>query len=97
MKYEVMYGNGTAWMSTEIVEMDERTTDYGAILDKAIDQIEEREGLADPLHKLSCLMTLDEVEKEGLNEDEYVVGGNHGLALVHYGNFTIREDTGETA
>ena len=89
MKYEIMYGNGTAWMSTEIVEMDERTTDYSAILDKAIDQIEERDG------SLSQLMTLDEVEEEGLNEDEYVVGGNHGLALVHYGNFTIRESVGE--
>lgn len=84
MKYEVMYGNGTAWMSTEIVEMDERTTDYGAVLDKAIDQIEEREGVG------YALKHIDEAEEE-YNEDEYVVGGNHGLALVHYGNFEIRE------
>lgn len=88
MNYEVMYGNGTAWMSTEIVEMDERTTDYGAVLDKAIDQIEEREGVG------NTLRYINEAEEE-YNEDEYVVGGNHGLALIHYGNFNIRESVGE--
>ena len=89
MKYEVMYGNGTAWLSTEIVEVEEATTDMGAILDMAIDQIEEREGLG------GCLMTLDEVEANDFYEDEYVVGGNHGIALVHYGHFIIRESVGE--
>lgn len=82
MKYKVLFGNGTAWLSEEIVEMDEYTTDYGAIVDVAIDQIEEREGVG------HSLRYLDEAEKE-YNEDEYVVGGNHGLALMHYGNFDI--------
>lgn len=85
MVYKVLYGNGTAWYSEELVEMDYPTTDYGAIVDKAIDQIEEREG------KSSALWDLDEIENAGYNEDEYVVGGNHGLALLHYGNFEIRE------
>ena len=84
MKYEVLYGNGTAWYSKEEVEVDEPTTDYGAILDMAIDQIEEREGVG------CVLLNLDEAEKQ-FNEDEYVIGGNHGLALIHYGNFEIRE------
>ena len=89
MKYAVMYGNGTAWYSKEIVEVDRPTTDYGAILDMAIDQIEEREG------KASALWDLEDIESAGYNEDEYVVGGNHGLALLHFGNFEIREYEGE--
>lgn len=84
MKYEVLYGNGTAWLSQEIVEVDEPTTDYGAILDMAIDQMEER-------GETGQFVSWEEIECEGLDEYDYVTGGNHGLNLMHYGNFEIRE------
>lgn len=84
MKYEVIYGNGTAWVSKEIVEVDEPTTDYGAILDIAIDQMEER-------GETHQFVSWEEIERDGIYEDEYVTGGNHGLNLMHYGTFEIRE------
>ena len=66
--------------------MDDSTTDYQSIIDALIDQMES-EG------NTGYLYTLDEVEEEGWNEDEYVIGGNHGLALYHGGNLHI-EDLG---
>lgn len=83
-KYKVQYGSGLAWLREEIVEVDEPTTDYSAILDKAIDQIEARgeEGL--------FIDWKDTVEDGGdYHEDEYVVGGNHGRLLLHYGQLNI--------
>lgn len=50
-------------------------------LDKIIDQLEHDDN--------SNIYTFDEVENEGLYDDEYVVGGNHGVALRHYGEFRI--------
>lgn len=79
--YDVVYGNGSAWVSKERVMMDEETTDFGAILDKAIDQIKER----DP----ELLCTIDEAEKENPEGDMYVSGGNEGLCLFHYGTLDI--------
>ena len=72
--------------TSDIVPMDDSTTDYQSIIDALIDQMES-EG------NTGYLYTLDEVEEEGWNEDEYVIGGNHGLALYHGGNLHI-EDLG---
>ena len=83
-RYKVQYGSGTAWLNEEIVEVDEPTTDYGAIVDMAIDQIESRgeEGV--------FIDWKDTVEEGGEHyEDEYVVGGNHGRLLLHYGQLNI--------
>ena len=65
-----------------IVKTDWPTTDYGAITDILIDNL-EKEGVGEPY-----LIPVDQAEAE-LNEDEYVIGGNHSLALVHNGNFNI--------
>lgn len=70
--YRVTFG-----YQSEIVYMDDETTDYGAILDACIDKLES-EG------KTGCFVNPDEY-----NEDEYVIGGNHGLALYTGGNFSI--------
>ena len=83
--YKVVYGYNMA-----IVELDHPTTDYGAILDITIDNL-EKDGVGAPY-----LIDIDEAEKE-YNEDEYVIGGNHGLALVHNGNFMIDEISPEKA
>ena len=84
VRYKVQYGSGTAWLNEEIVEMDEPTTDYGTIVDKAIDQIEERgeEGV--------FIDWSDTVEEGGeYYEDEYVIGGNCDRLLLHYGQLNI--------
>lgn len=50
--------------------------------------------LVDKLEADGCVgvvKTISEVEAEGLNEDEYVIAGNHCLALVHNGNFYAEE------
>ena len=75
--YEVVYGYQMA-----IVKTDWPTTDYGAITDILIDNL-EKEGVKEPY-----LIPLDQAEEE-YNPDEYVVGGNHSLALIHNGNFNI--------
>ena len=61
----------------------------GAVIDVVIDNLEAEgnDGLVVPL---------DQAESE-YNEDEYVVGGNHSLALIHNGNFDIREISKEEA
>ena len=74
--YRVVYG-----YQSEVVPMDDETSDYQAVLDACIDMKEAR-GDKD-------LYTYDEIEEEGWNEDEYVTGGNHGLALYTGGNFMI--------
>lgn len=74
--YRVVYG-----YQSEVVPMDDETSDYQAVLDECIDMKEAR-GDKD-------LYTYDEIEEEGWNEDEYVTGGNRGLALYTGGNFMI--------
>lgn len=76
-KYRVIYS-----YFSELVTVDEPTTDYGAILDCAIDQL-ERDG------NMGVFITYDDVERGGINDDMYVTGGNHGLNLYHGGNFMI--------
>lgn len=84
--YKVVYGVfGNFGGFIEDVIVDDITTDYGAILDMAIDQKVERGDMRN-------LYTVDAVEEMGLNEDEYVIGGNEGLALVHNGNFAILQE-----
>ena len=60
----------------EPVTVDSFETEQDAV-DKLIDQLE-----ADGCD--GCFVNPDEY-----NEDEYVIGGNHGLALYHGGNFYI--------
>lgn len=74
--YRVVYG-----YQSEVVPMDDETSDYQAVLDACIDMKEAR-GDKD-------IYTYDEIEEEGWNEDEYVTGGNRGLALYTGGNFMI--------
>lgn len=50
-------------------------------LDKIIDKLEREQA--------NNIYTLDEIENSDFYEDEYVIGGNHGVALVHYGVFRI--------
>ena len=85
VKYKVLYGNGTSWLSEEIVELDEVTTDYDMIIDMTIDQIEAR-------GEDGVFINWEDTVDEGgeYHEDEYVVGGNHGRILLHHGNLDIQ-------
>lgn len=49
--------------------------------DVVVDNLEKK--------NVSNIYTIDEIEKEDIAEDEYIIGGNHGVALVHYGEFRI--------
>lgn len=83
-KYKVIFG---VYPSEEhILEIDEPTTDYGALVDILIDQL-EAEG------RKNCFIDPDDTKELGgeIYEDEYVIGGNHGLLLYHGGNFLIQE------
>ena len=56
-KYKVIFG-----YFSELVEVDEPTTDYGAILDCAIDQL-ERDGC------MSVFITDEDIERDGITDD----------------------------
>jgi hypothetical protein len=84
VKYVVYYN-----YCKEVVEVEEETTDYGAILDMAIDQIEAR---GETGYFLEWTETVEDGNMEGYYADEYVVGGNHGLLLYHAGNFRIEKE-----
>ena len=83
--YRVVYG-----YQNDIVKLDRETTDNQAVLDILIDGLEDA-GVGEPY-----LIPIDQAEEE-YNSDEYVIGGNHGLALVHNGNFFIEPVTKEKA
>lgn len=62
----------------DTITVDSFESEQDAV-DKLIDKL-EAEG------STGCFVNPDEY-----NEDEYVIGGNHGLALYHGGNFMIEE------
>lgn len=62
----------------DIITVDSFESEQDAV-DKLIDKL-EAEG------NTGCF-----VDPDDYNEDEYVIGGNHGLALYHGGNFMIEE------
>jgi hypothetical protein len=51
-------------------------------IDVLVDTMEER-------GDMGFFVTNEEIEEEGIFEDEYVIGGNHCLNLMHYGTFRI--------
>ena len=54
-------------------------------VDNLIDDFESRGYLG------GCIKTIDDIEIDNIPDDMYVIGGNHGLALIHNGNFYIQE------
>lgn len=80
--YRVYFG-----YSHEDVEMSEETNDNQEILDKCIDQLEKKYGSDNDVLFVSWENT---VPCGGdVHEDEYIIGGNHGLLLYTGGNFNI--------
>ena len=68
---------------------------YGRYMDIITTNCEQEavDILVDKLEENGCtgvVIPVDEAEKD-YNEDEYVIAGNHCLALLHEGNFMISE------
>lgn len=82
-KYRVIFGYFSELVS-ELVEVGEPTTDYGAILDLAIDQLE-----ADG--NMGVFVSDEDIERYEITDDMYITGGNHGLNLYHGGHFMIEK------
>ena len=94
--YKISYGNGSAWLQSYVVKVDNPTTDYGALTDILIDWLVEND-------KRNILDMENEYELDGDNirerkehgwihyPDEFIIGGNCGNVLIHYGSFDIRE------
>ena len=78
-QYEIQFGSGMGiYPFTELIEADNEQE----AVDNLIDKLEADE---------SIVVTLDEIDRDGYHDDEYIIGGNHGLALLHYGQFYIFE------
>lgn len=92
--YEIVFGSGLAWCNRYVMKTETPTTDYGALVDTLIDHLVEKGH--------NCILNRDEYSwDEGGNlrdedgeiiySDMYVVGGNCGDVLMHYGEFRINE------
>ena len=94
--YQISYGTGFYWLQSYVVKVDRPTTDYGALTDILINYLVEND-------KRNILDMQNEYEWDGENiverkdrswvhyPDEFVVGGNCGDVLMHYGEFNIYE------
>lgn len=97
MYYEILFGSGTYQMYRYVVETEEPTTDYGALVDILIDYLRENvPGLLLDMDKYEWVddgTRLEEIANPewGFNDDEFISGGNYGDVLVHYGDFRINE------
>ena len=94
--YKITLGTGTAWVDTFIIETEDATTDYGALTDILIDFLRSEKDyrILDP----SAYEYNEDDSMYNVNHpnsviypDEFVIGGNYGDILEHYGVFDIEE------
>ncbi len=80
-KFNIMIGSGLFQPFIFDVEVEDFECAQDAF-DKVVDQMEREgnDGLFIPANEIGCY-----------NEDQYVVGGNHGRYVLHDGVFQIRE------
>ncbi len=94
--YKISFGSGFAWARVFVMKTEEPTTDYGALTDALIDYlVEQKDASILERHEWKWLEEgNDEIEASyGIiyYSDEYVMGGNCGDVLIHYGMFDITE------
>ena len=87
MRFKITFGSGLAWPIVQIVETEEWQSELDA-LDILIDRLEQ-EGLE------GLFLSQNELNSGEYHEDEYIIGGNHGRALLHHGNLFIEKLTKE--
>ena len=81
--FKITFGNGSAWAEVHHVQVEDFEHEQDAV-DKLIDKFERTDCTG-------FLLTQDDMDSGEYYSDEYVVGGNHGLGLHHYGLFRIEE------
>jgi len=74
--FKISFGSGFAWKVVRFVQVEDWEHEQNAI-DKMIDKFEDTEDMG-------FFVNPDEYP-----EDEYIIGGNHCLALYHGGNLHI--------
>ena len=82
VEYRISFGGG--YGESHIIQTEEETTDYKALIDILIDRFDEQ-GRGD------CFLTLEEVESEEYPSDTYIIGGNYGSILYTGGNLNIEK------
>lgn len=94
--YRVDIGTGLAWLDSYVIETEQPTTDYGALVDVLIDYLKSvgSDAVLDP--------SIYEWDEDGniyytddpdwvMYQDEFIQGGNEGDVLYHYGVFDMYE------
>jgi len=92
MYYEIVFGSGFYDCYRYITKTDYPTTDYGALVDALIDYLKEKghRNLLDD-YEMDDNGYVTDPEGNQWYADEYVIGGNCGDVLLHYGDFRINE------
>ena len=91
-KYKITVGNGSAWVDTYDIEVEEWECEQDAV-DSLIDTLQAEK-------KYGCFIWVKSEDEEGkiidtegheYFQEEYIIGGNSGLYLYHGGTFRIEE------
>ena len=92
--YEIIFGSGMAWCNRYVAKTEYPTTDYGALVDALIDYAREKgyNFILTDYEYVNDDMIRD-LDGNEYNSDEYVIGGNYGDVIIHYGEFRINEIT----
>lgn len=97
--YEIIFGSGFYECYRYVMQTEEPTTDYGALIDVLIDYlVEQNHGNVVDWDEYEWREDEDIIYEIAnpnceYNNDMFVVGGNAGNILFHYGTFYINEIT----
>ena len=96
--YRILFGTGMAWLQSYVIKTDYPTTDYGALTDVLIDYLvaNDKGGILDMENEYEWDEDGEKIYRRDDHSwmyypDEFVVGGNYGNVLMHYGDFRIDE------
>ena len=99
--YEIIFGSGFYECYRYVIKTDYPTTDYGALTDVLIDYLADNS--KEIAHRNIIINGdytdiyegsdhyIEDPEEVTFYEDQYVIGGNYGDVLIHYGDFRINE------
>ena len=82
-QFRIRFGTGLAWTEDRTITVEDYQCEQDAV-DKMIDFIEF-------CGDTGYFLTQEEIDQCEIGEDEYIVGGNHGRFLKHYGLFSVEE------
>ena len=89
--YEIIFGSGCYQCHRFVVKAEEPTTDYGSLVDALIDYGRERYyGFVVTEYEVVDDNTI-RIDGWDYHDDEYIIGGNYGDVLLHFGDFRINQ------